>query len=604
MRARGEVLRQPRQAQVLARVGVVAQDDGVEAPVVLGHERAGTLRVFKHPLGEPLLQGVGFLLRGGGLQRVEHAALLAVDVLDLVVDEQGLLLHDRLGDIGGRATLGAPLVGGQQPLASSPHFPHAWQRVLHVHVAGAQQLVQELRVHVGANPHRAHAGADLFYAECFGYDLGERVDISLERRVVGGALGGVLQLHAHVAGEIRGGVDELVGDRVGEHQPGKRGAGFGFVHAEHVGDQRQVDPAGAVEADRYRIGRGVNALGFGARGDDAACHDRRRGRGLVGVVKLLQGEHERPERVGAQQPDRGRHRAGVGVFPGLVGAAGAAQRVPVQRPVPASILPVVAVQALARLVDLVGVIDGRGLQFEQPVRAVAQPQQGAQLRPRRFRHVQRFDGALDDGAEPGVGGDDAAIPQLRRRRHTRGLPCLILRRGRSEDPSGAAGCERDLVEHIGQVGLQAVEVAIDGERRGAVHALPDAQGAEHMLGVVIEVGVDLRALSVQADRGDRFPQVICRGLPVLAAVQDEQIGHHVGSRRAPMCPGGEPDRAHEVSEHRHLAARAGVLRVHRVLRREHRDHPAGPGEPQALEDEMVVHRQPRRIVHRVVQGHV
>ena len=88
------------------------------------------------------------------------------------------------------------------------------------------------------------------------------------------------------------------------------------------------------------------------------------------------------------------------------------------------------------------------------------------------------------------------------------------------------------------------------------------------------------------------------------AVQDEQIGHHVGSRRAPMCPGGEPDRAHEVSAHRHLAARAGVLRVHRVLRREHRDHPAGPGEPQALEDEMVVHRQPRRIVHRVVQGHV
>ena len=55
VRARGEVLCQPRQAQVLARVGVVAQHDGVEAPVVLGHERAGTLRVFKHPLGEPLL---------------------------------------------------------------------------------------------------------------------------------------------------------------------------------------------------------------------------------------------------------------------------------------------------------------------------------------------------------------------------------------------------------------------------------------------------------------------------------------------------------------------------------------------------------------------
>ncbi|MFC5123130.1 hypothetical protein ACFPRL_06705 [Pseudoclavibacter helvolus] len=87
MRARGEVLRQPRQAQVLARVRVIPEHNGIEAPVVLVHEGAGAFGVFEYPLGEPLLQGVGFLLRGGGLQRVEHAALFAVELFDLVIDE-------------------------------------------------------------------------------------------------------------------------------------------------------------------------------------------------------------------------------------------------------------------------------------------------------------------------------------------------------------------------------------------------------------------------------------------------------------------------------------------------------------------------------------
>ncbi|MFC5123125.1 hypothetical protein ACFPRL_06680 [Pseudoclavibacter helvolus] len=71
-----------------------------------------------------------------------------------------------------------------------------------------------------------------------------------------------------------------------------------------------------------------------------------------------------------------------------------------------------------------------------------------------------------------------------------------------------------------------------------------------------------------------------------------------------MRSGGEPDRAHEVGEHRHLAARAGVLRVHRVLRREYGDHPARPDEPEGFEDEVVVHRLSGRVVHWVVQGHI
>ena len=261
-------------------------------------------------------------------------------------------------------------------------------------------------------------------------------------------------------------------------------------------------------------------------------------------------------------------------------------------------------QTLACRVDLIGVIDGRGLQFEQPVRAVAQPQQGTQLRPSRFRHLQRFDRTSGDGAEPGAGGDNAAIPQLRWRGHTGGAPSLMLNRGRGELQPGATSTERDLIEHVSQVGFQPLEVAVDRDRWPAVHPLTDTHLAEHMLGAVVEVGVDLRRLPVQADRGDRLPQIIGRRYAVFAAAQDEQIGHHVGTRRAPMRPGGEPDRAHEVGEHRDLPARAGVLRIHRVLRRQYGDHPARPDEPKGFEDEVVVHRLPGRVVHRVVQAHI
>ena len=154
-------------------------------------------------------------------------------------------------------------------------------------------------MNLGADPHRAHAGADLLHTESFGHDLGQGVHVRLKRRVVGGAGRCLLQFHAHIAGEVSGGVDEFVGDRIGEDQLAQRLPSFGLVHAEHVGDQRQIDPAAAVEADRDRIGGGVDALWFGARGDDPAGHDRRRGRGLVGVVELFQGEDERPERVAA-----------------------------------------------------------------------------------------------------------------------------------------------------------------------------------------------------------------------------------------------------------------------------------------------------------------
>ena len=227
---------------------------------------------------------------------------------------------------------------------------------------------------LGADPHRPEMCGDVLDTERLGQHLSQRVDIGLECGSVAGAVLGGLQLGAHIAGQVGGGVDELVGLGVGEHQRVQRDTGFGLAHAEYVRDQRQVDPARPVKADRDRIGRGLHTLNLGTGRDHSASHDRGRAGGLVGVVELLQRQHQRPERIAAEQPGRGRHDPGVGVLPSIIAAAGAPQRVPVQRAVLADVLLVAALEVGASFVDLVGVIDRRGLQRQQPGRRVPQPE--------------------------------------------------------------------------------------------------------------------------------------------------------------------------------------------------------------------------------------
>lgn len=67
-----------------------------------------------------------------------------------------------------------------KPLDAATRFPHPRQWVLDVHVAGAQQLVQELRVNLGADLHSAHPSADLLHTNHFGHDLDQRIHVRLK----------------------------------------------------------------------------------------------------------------------------------------------------------------------------------------------------------------------------------------------------------------------------------------------------------------------------------------------------------------------------------------------------------------------------------------
>jgi len=168
----------------------------------------------------------------------------------------------------------------------------------------------------------------------------------------------------------------------------------------------------------------------------------------------------------------------------------------------------------------------------------------------------------------------------------------------------AAGGEGDLVERVGQLGFQAVEVAGDGEGVLAVHAVIDAEPAQDVFGVLVEVAIDLQRVAIDRDRGDRLPHVVDRRPVVFAASEDHQVGQHFRAGRAAVRPGRQPDRADEIRQGVHLASRAGVLRVHRVVRGQHRHESTRSGQPEGLEDEVVVHALAGAVVHRVVQDHM
>ncbi len=232
-------------------------------------------------------------------------------------------------------------------------------------------------MHVGADPDRAELRVDVLDAQRRGQHLSERIDVDLELRVVLGAKPCRFELDPHVARQVLRRVDELVRDRIREHERSQRLARLAVIHAEQVGDESDVDAASTVEADRDGVGRAVDTLHLGARHHHAVTHDRGRRRGLILVVELLQREHQGTERVGAQKPDRGRHDAREGLLAVLVRAPGGAQRVAVQRPVGADILQVVAAQRRAGEHDVRRVVHARSFRGQQARCPVAQPQQGA-----------------------------------------------------------------------------------------------------------------------------------------------------------------------------------------------------------------------------------
>ena len=131
-----EGAREAGEGEPLALGAVVAQHDCVEAAVVLAGEPAGAVGVLPAPLAEALLQGLGFLLGGGGLGRVDHAAA----VVGFVGDLDRALLEHGLGQRRGGHPLGSPHARGLHAPAAALDRPHRPARMLHLDVGVFEDL--------------------------------------------------------------------------------------------------------------------------------------------------------------------------------------------------------------------------------------------------------------------------------------------------------------------------------------------------------------------------------------------------------------------------------------------------------------------------------
>src|SRR5215217_5889440 len=106
----GKPVGQPREAEVGAVEA--AQDGGVVAPVVDGHQPVGALGVLPQPAGEPLLEGLQLGLGEHRLGEVADPGGGAVGALDLVVDHGGAAVAGQLRQLVGVVAAGAPFGGG------------------------------------------------------------------------------------------------------------------------------------------------------------------------------------------------------------------------------------------------------------------------------------------------------------------------------------------------------------------------------------------------------------------------------------------------------------------------------------------------------------
>ena len=252
-----------RQAEEAALGAVVAEDDRVEPAVVFIGQTCRALRFFPHPLGEALLHFLRFVGSGRRLQRVQHTPL-GSGVFVLVVHAQGTLLERCGRDIDRRAALGAPLVGGKNRTAVTAHLPHGRQRVLHLHGAVAQNVLQKLLVGGLVDPYRAHPRLDLLHRQ-------RRRQYRLEGTHIAGIPFRILvrcsqcciEFDSHITAEVFRGSHNLSGGRVVIGEFAERGARLGRVFAKEVGDRLQLDAPVPIQTECDRFRWRVSALSQG-----------------------------------------------------------------------------------------------------------------------------------------------------------------------------------------------------------------------------------------------------------------------------------------------------------------------------------------------------
>ena len=249
---------------------VLARARRVEQLVVLVDKRLAALRVFPQPVTEGILDDLLLLLGEGCLLDVEHPALGAVCVLDLVVDArvaevQGVFEY--LVGVHARGAVGAESVDvGCTDSALALDAPlGSVGRVVHAHAArgpvcGLEGLDHELLYVARLYPGRAEADSYLARGQLPRLRGAQCLYINIKGRVCFCRCLGLTELFPHIAGEIfvGSGVTLLAWDA--EDDAGKLSGDLGFTLAAEPGHIFHVHAAQLIERDGQRLRRRLGVL--------------------------------------------------------------------------------------------------------------------------------------------------------------------------------------------------------------------------------------------------------------------------------------------------------------------------------------------------------
>ncbi|GES35190.1 hypothetical protein RAJCM14343_0437 [Rhodococcus aetherivorans] len=194
------------------------------------------------------------------------------------------------------------------------------------------------------------------------------------------------------------------------------------------------------------------------------------------------------------------------------------------------------------------------------------------------------------------------------RRGERFYPRRIGGRGGEPETTGDGPVDERIELGAQLLGQGGAGVRGDPQRAPGIHAAPDGEGAQHPLRVLREVGVDpgpRRLTGLGVDRFDLHgglcpvEGVLGGGGSVLAAAEDEHVGDHVGAGLPVERAGGQTHRPDQITcggDRGALFAAFGVRGEHA---RHHGDVATGGGQGEGFGDEVVVDRQPARVVDRI-----
>ena len=391
---RGELVRAGPEGQRQAGQGelgvVVAAQDQVVEPLVVGAGQVlGACWVLPRPLGEALGEFGGLLLGGQRRVRVGDVAVASRGVHE-VADLDLALFQDRLGELRRGVAFGAPGGGGQHAVGLPRTAQTCAAGMLHLQPGVIEDLARGTAARSRRRSRRRRAGRRSRRAQVAGITARSAAALASNRGSSSAACWAARSLSRTFPDRYSAaGTSRPVCGSSKTSVP-RSSRAWSSLTPEQPGDLVQPGFAAGVQADRQRVRRGVGAQPRRARGDDPAGEDGGLRGALPGRVELLQRVHQRRERVAAEPALRGRDARHDRLAGGRVGAAGPAQREPVQRPVSPDVLVIVAGQLSAQAFGIAGCRRGElASACSRRNGGVAQPQQCAQLSGLGAGHLER-----------------------------------------------------------------------------------------------------------------------------------------------------------------------------------------------------------------------